>query len=363
MQEPFVPHSLPLTELNWVELITLIGKANAEIARFDGLLRSIPNPSILLAPLTTQEAVLSSKIEGTQATLEEVLEFEANPTKNNPKYNDIQEIINYRKAINFAVDRLSSLPLSLRLIKEIHSMLLQGVRGQNKNPGNFRTIQNWIGKTGSTKETATFIPPSPEKLLDYLSNLENYFHYEEKDFLVQLAIIHAQFEIIHPFLDGNGRVGRILIPLFLHHKQVLSSPMFYLSSYLDTHRDEYYDYLKKISSDNDWTSWIIFFLTAITEQAKNNIEKINTINRLYDENKQRIVNITHSQFSLQTIDYIFSTPIFTSTDFVKGTQIPKASASRILNQLSENKILTLLRQGKGRSGNVYGFELLLDILE
>ncbi len=254
-----IPLLLPIPNIRWDEFNHLIGPASIGLGRFDGLLQSIPNPSVLLTPLTTKEAVLSSKIEGTQATIEEVLKFEANPRKENKKYDDIYEIINYRKALNNSINEIKTLSLSLRIIKNAHNILLQGVRGENKDRGNFRKLQVFLGKPGGKIENATYIPPTAEKINDLMSNLEKYIHSDEKDVLVQLAIIHAQFEMVHPFMDGNGRVGRMLIPLFLYFKNAISYPSFYLSEYLESHREEYYNALSEISKNNSWENWISFF--------------------------------------------------------------------------------------------------------
>lgn len=221
MPKPFIPEKLPLENINWEDLLPNIVKANSAVAKFDGLLESILNPLLFLNPLMTQEAVLSSKIEGTQASLSEVLAFEAAPKRKQDNINDIEEVINYRNALLFATKELENRPICLNFIKDMHEILLQGVRGQNKARGEFRRIQNWIGKSNSTIETASYVPPEPHLLLEFLSDWEKYCHYDEKDKLVQLAIIHAQFEIIHPFLDGNGRIGRILIPLFLFEQKIL----------------------------------------------------------------------------------------------------------------------------------------------
>ncbi len=267
--KPYIPQIMPLNQLDWSSLVGLIGTANAALARYDGILQGIVNLDVLMSPLTTQEAVVSSKIEGTIATLEDVLEFEASPPKElSEKEMTIQEIVNYRSAMRFAVDKLRTLPITLNLIKETHSILMKGVRGRDKGRGQFRMVQNWIGiRKNAPMEDATFVPPEPRLLKDSLSNLEKYINYTEKDPLVQLAIVHAQFELIHPFVDGNGRVGRILIPLFLYEKRLLPSPMFYLSEYLEAHREIYYEQLQTISVTGDWSEWITFFLTAITEQA------------------------------------------------------------------------------------------------
>jgi len=361
--KPYVPEMLPLESLKWEEFIPLIGKANFELARYEGILQGIINPSVFLSPLTTQEAVLSSKIEGTEATLEEVLEYEAAPRPDAAKLKDIQEIINYRKSMDYAMGWLETRPITLNLLREIHYMLLGSVRGRNKARGEFRKTQNWIGKPGATIEQASYIPPSPERLMEFLSNLEEYIHYEEKDRLVQLAIIHAQFEIIHPFLDGNGRIGRILIPLFLFEKKLLSSPMFYISAYLEAHRDFYYEKLHDITQNNNWEEWIIFFLTAVIEQSKVNSQRAKAILELYEEMKQKITQITKSQFAIQALDTIFERPIVSTSEFVKRSGIPKASAIRVLNELKEGDILEILREGKGRRPTVMVFTRLMTIGE
>ncbi|MFB9865637.1 Fic family protein [Rufibacter immobilis] len=359
---PFVPDALPLSSLDWGALIDLMGTANREIARYDGLLQSIPNPRVLLAPLRTQEAVLSSKIEGTQATLEEVLEFDASPQKNFERRDDIAEVINYRKALAYANEEMETRPISLNMIRRVHSLLLEGVRGENKDKGNFRKIQNWIGSHGSDQSQARYVPPTVPVMMDALDKWEKYIHEDEKDFLVQLAIIHAQFEIIHPFLDGNGRIGRILIPLFLYHKEVIHQPVFYLSHYLETNRQQYYDALKSISDTGQWTQWIRFFLQGLIEQSKRNSEKTKNILALYDEMKLRVVNSTHSQFAIQTIDCLFKQPVFNTAQFIESTGMPRASASRILNTLTEEGIILQFEKGAGRKPSIFAFRDILTIV-
>lgn len=363
MKTPFIPDKLPLPTLNWVRFVSLIGQANAEIARYDGILQGIPNPKVLLSPLTTNEAVLSSKIEGTLASLEEVLAFEASPDIKNEKYHDIQEIINYRKAMNHAVKWLDNKPITLNLIKEIHGILLDSVRGKDKARGEFRRTGNYIGKPGSKLEDAVYIPPEPVTLMEHLSNFEKYIHYDEKDRLVQLAIVHAQFEIIHPFLDGNGRLGRILIPLFLFEKKVLQSPMFYISEYLEKNREEYYAHLRAISDEKNWDAWIEFFLTAVLEQAKANAHKAKAVLALYDRKKERITDVTHSQYAIKVLDALFKNPIFSTTEFIATSKIPKRSALWLLGILKKEGIVSVLRKGKGRSPEVLAFDKLISIVE
>ncbi|PIS13557.1 MAG: cell filamentation protein Fic [Candidatus Tagabacteria bacterium CG09_land_8_20_14_0_10_41_14] len=360
MKNSYTPKNLPIENLKWESFVHLIGKANAEIARFDGLLQTIPNPSVLLSPLATNEAVLSSRIEGTQATLKEVLEYEANPQKEAKKYEDIQEVINYRKALKETIDEMEKFSLSTRVIKKAHEILLQGVRGANKDRGNFRRQQVFIGKSGATIEQVTYVPPSAEKISDLMSNLEKYIHSDDKDLLVQLAIVHAQFEMIHPFMDGNGRVGRMMLPLFLYFKKAIFYPSFYLSEYLESHRDEYYRALLDISENNNWEGWITFFLQAVAEQSKENIAKAKKIINLYGLKKQRITELTKSQFSIKILDALFVMPIFQSGDFIKISKIPRDSAFKLLRKLEENQVIVSNNKKKNR---LYFFRKLLDIVK
>lgn len=363
----YVPDNLPLDDLDYRRLFSLVGAANAELARYDGLLQGIPNPAVMLSPLTTQEAVLSSKIEGTQATIDEVLEQEAGLIKEGEKYKDIQEISNYRSALFQASEYLKDYPIRLSLIRELHKILLNSVRGQDKTPGEFRVDQNWIGKLGCTLEEATFVPPNPIRLLEFLQNWENYLGYDDSDFLLQTAVVHAQFELIHPFKDGNGRIGRILIPLFLYQKKKLSQPMFYLSEYLEANRDEYYYRLKNISEAGDWNGWIAFFLQAITHQAKENSQRVREIMVLYEAMKIRIHEVTHSQYSVYLLDAIFSKPIFRTVDardlLHQQHGIHEKTAASLLRQLRDAGILRELKEGGGRRSATLCFPDLLNLAE
>ncbi|TVR79518.1 MAG: Fic family protein [Chitinophagaceae bacterium] len=363
MNQPFIPDKLPLKNLDWSAFVELMGKANRYVAKYDGHLLSVINPDVLLSPLRTQEAVLSSKIEGTQATLEEVMEFEAgHHYKKETKKGDIWEVINYRRALIAGRDNMEKRPLSLNGIKRIHKILLQDVRGESKDPGNFRRIQNWIGTPGSKVENARFIPPSVPEMNRALDNWEKYLHYDDKDVMVQLAIVHAQFEIIHPFMDGNGRIGRILIPLFLFHKGIIHQPVFYMSQYLESNRPQYYDALKGISDNGDWTSWIIFFLRGIIHQAEKNMQQTRQILALYDQMKLEMVNNTHSQYAIQCLDFIFSQPIFNTTDFQQYSSVPKTSASRLIKSMEENHIIECMEKGSGRRPSLFTFKKLLKII-
>ena len=332
------------------------------MAKYEGILQGVINPLLLLSPLTTKEAVISSKIEGTQATLEEVLEFEASSDAAEDKRVDINEIINYRQAVAYASEQIEKKPINLNLIKEVHYGLLDSVRGRDKARGEFRKIQNWIGSPGSSIDEATYVPPEPEIVPEAMSNFEKYVHYEERDRLVQCAILHAQFEIIHPFLDGNGRVGRMIIPLFLVEKGFLKYPVFYISSYLDENRDEYYDKLNNVSKNNDWNGWISFFLEAVIAQSERYTAIVQSILSLYEEMKGKIVKYTKSQFAIKALDMFFERPIFTTTQFINTSGIPKASAMRILTTLKTENILVEIRQASGRRPAVLTFHRLIDII-
>ena len=361
--KPCEPHTLPLNDLDFGSMIPLLGQANRAIARYDGLLAGLINPSVLLSPLTTKEAERSSRIEGTQADLGDVYQYEAGVEMNEMLAQDSQEIINYRKTLLVAEDYLRERPLGLTLIKSMHGILLDSVRGQNKQPGQFRKEQNWIGPRGCSMEEATYVPPSPLRLLDHLENWESYLRFNDVDPVIQTAIIHAQFEIIHPFLDGNGRLGRLMVPLFLFQSGVLAYPMFYLSEYLEAHRDEYYERLNAVTGKDDWIGWIRFFLEAVVEQAKVNSEKARGISNLYDEMKDSIHDATHSQYAIALLDSIFDRPIFNSVYLQDKTGIQKNTLMLLLRQLRNAGILKILIPRSGRRPATMIFPDIINIVE
>lgn len=354
----------PPADLDWPRLIPYLGPAAAAVARYDGMLAAVPNPSVLLSPLTTQEAVLSSRIEGTQATMGEVLEFEAGQQATSPeRREDIQEVLNYRAAMREAVGLLTELPLSQRVIREAHKVLLEGVRGQNKSPGDYRRIPNWIGPAGCSMEDARFVPIDADKLPGAMSAWEKYAHSDAPDKLVQLAILHAEFEVLHPFLDGNGRLGRMLVPLFLWQKDLIRQPMFYISAYFEARRDEYYDGLLAISKEGNWTGWCRFFLEAVRSQAEDNLVKVQGILALYNEMKVRVPEMTRSQYAIRALDWIFERPIFRTSDFIGSAGIPGPTARRFLRVLRDEGILRELVASRGRRAAVLDFPALLNIAE
>jgi Fic family protein len=361
---PYHQGKFPPTELNWARLIPLIGPAAAAVSRYEGVLSAVPNAHVLLSPLTTREAVLSSRIEGTQTTFGEVLHFEA--TDEEPAAGrgaDITEVLNYRRALLIAVEEMGRLPLSLRLLRSAHARLLEGARGGQRDPGRFRRVPVWIGPSGTGQEEARYTPPSVELVPGAMDEWERYLHSEQPDKLTQLAILHAEFEAIHPFLDGNGRIGRLLVPLFMVHAGLLATPSFYISAYLEAHRDEYYERLLAVSRDGDWTGWCEFFLTAVRLQAQANQAKASEILALYEKTKGWILELTHSQHAVPALDWLFMRPVFRVTDFVEHSGVPAATGRRILKLAREGGMLRELRPASGRRPGVLAVTELLDIVD
>ena len=368
---PYMAKKLPFEEeINYNKITKQLLSTNSSVSRFDGMLEEATiNKELFLNPLTKKEAVLSSKIEGTQATLTEFLEIEVEEGKTTSpsKYDDFIEISNYNKAIAYAEEELNDKSkITLWMIRNIHKILLDGARGKDKNPGEFRNDQNWIGKPGSPIEEATFIPVAPELLIDNLENLEKYIsEYDEQSALVQAAIIHAQFEKIHPFKDGNGRIGRMLIPLFLYYKNVMSRPVLYVSEFLEENREEYYYRLNKIDEENGWIDWVLFFLRAVETQSNKNIEKIKRLQNLYEEYKTTINEILNTKNSIYILDALFQYPICKSSTIFeavsKKTNIDSSTIDRYLKKLVDNEIL-IPENDKERHKKYY-FKTLIDIIQ
>lgn len=363
--QPFEPQALPRADIAWDRLVPELGRANRELARYDGILHGVPNPAVLLSPLTTQEAVLSSRIEGTQATLGEVLKFEAGEEiEGEARRQDIHEILNYRKALREAQRELKARPFNLNLLKRMHAVLLDSVRGKNKARGEFRRDQNWIGVPGEPVEKALFVPPAPGRVVTLLDNWEKYWHAEERDFLVQLALVHAQFEIIHPFLDGNGRLGRIQVPLFLYEKKLLSRPTFYLSAYFDANKDEYVARLRALNGPESWNRWISFFLTAVAEQAIENARKARSVLDLYQDLKTRVLELTHSQYAVPLLDRLFRQPIVSASDITRDKKMPsKPMVMVLLKKLKQANILKSVRKAAGPKPQILALAELVNLCE
>lgn len=362
MPKPFSPKLVPLKDIDWEGLVRPIGSAHAALGSYSGGLGSILNPAVLLSPLTTREAILSSKMEGTVVTFEEVMEYEADPRDLRERAPDIREVLNYRQALRFASAELATRPACLNLVKDVQRILLEGVRGQNKARGEFRREPVHIGPPGSTIEEATYVPPEWEKVEGYMSNWEQYYHHPERDRLVQMAVLHAQFELIHPFLDGNGRVGRMLIPLFLYDVKLLDSPMFYMSAFLEETNEEYCGRLQAISAEDDWGGWISYFLNGVAEQARGNSAQVQAIMALYDETKMVFTESARSTYAIPALDFLFSAPIFNSGAFGKATRIPRGTKFRLLNLLRDNGTIRVVRERSGQRPAVYAFPRLLSVV-
>ena len=360
------PPMLPIHGIDWEALIPAVGRTNRAVAHFGGVLMALPNPELLLSPMTTREAVLSSRIEGTQATLGDVLRFEAGqPSRHEEQEADIHEILNYRKALLEAKKELSARPFSLNLLRRLHGILLDSVRGEAKARGEIRKIQNWIGPPGFPIAQAYFVPPPAEMLMKYLDNWEKYYHMERPDPLVQLAILHAQFEIIHPFLDGNGRLGRLIIPLFLHEKKILPLPMFYMSAWLERNRTEYYAKLRALPFNSQgWNAWVVFLLRGIEEQAQANAATAEEVLNLYGRLKSQIIDLTRSQWSVPLLDAMFQQPVFSSSMLKLEKPTPTRPAlATLLHRVQDSGIIKVITPGAGRRPAVYALAELVNLCE
>ena len=307
--QSFVPAPLPPNppvELD-TETVNLLVKANKQLALLEGLATRIPNVNLFVSMYVRKEALMSSQIEGTQATLEDVLD----PMLNENANRDVADVVNYIKATDYAIARLNQLPLCNRLLRETHAVLMQGVRGQDKNPGEFRTSQNWIGGTGSTLKTARYIPPTAQDMETAMSDLEKYLHSDDDlDVLIRTALIHYQFETIHPFLDGNGRIGRLLITLYLMQQGVLTTPALYISYFLKRNRVEYYDRMTEVRNRDNYEQWIKFFLSAIYESAENATNTIDILIILHDKNIAVIREFGRGEkTALRIFTYLETNPI------------------------------------------------------
>lgn len=359
--ESFRPASLPPDPPIEVggELLTKLIDANKKVAILEGLSSRIPNMSLFVSMYVRKEALLSSQIEGTQCTLEDIL----NPLIENNTNRDVSDVVNYIRATEFALERLKTLPLCNRLIKETHAVLLESVRGQEKNPGEFRYSQNWIGGQGSTIKNARYIPPNPNDMLTAMSDLEKYINNDDSlDPLIQAALIHYQFETIHPFLDGNGRVGRLLITLFLMEKGILTTPALYISYYLKMNRVEYYDRMTQVRRTGDYEQWVTFFLQAFADSAEDAIRTIDQLTALHDTNLLKFDTLTKRQRSsvLKVFTYLESNPIIDiqkTADFLK---VSYNTVSKIVSVLIEKGILE--QTAKSGKAKIYSYTAYLNIL-
>lgn len=362
-KNPFKPSKLPPI-IDYGKLVKEITGANKAIARLDTLLSQLKNPRLLARTITTREAVLSSQIEGTEATLSEVLEQEANSVQKEetPKEKDFREIINYRHALERGLEILKDKPLTENVIKELHGILLDSTRGYNRGPGEFRRKLVYIGKPGAKLEEATYIPPLPDDIPELFSNLERYIHSDERDILVQIGVSHYQFEAIHPFEDGNGRIGRLIISLLLYQKKLLSYPFIYLSEFFEEHRRDYYDLLRGVSEKGDWEAWLAFFLRGIEVQAGKAMETCQKVLALHESLKLKMADL-NSKYAHDFLDAIFMSPYFTSRNLklwsnIKNTQ----TLFTMISKFKEVGIIVDLYPDRRRN-KIYYFKELLEIVE
>ena len=366
--KPHIPEKLPIElskSLYDCEIIKLISKANNAMGAYRGFLINTINPMLLISPLVSQEAVLSSKLEGTHATIEDFINYDAGNEVSVSK-DEMQEVMNYRSALYFALGKMSTisddseegrhkLPLSVRLIKEMHKILLDNVRGQNKSPGEFKTEQNYIGNSAEI----TFTPLPPELTQDYMANFEQYIHFDEVDLLVQAALIHCQFEMIHPFKDGNGRIGRLLIPLFLYYREMLPVPTFYMSAYFEKDRTMYLEKLSAVSQKNDYATWIKYFLEGVIQQAEINTLKAKALLDRYNEFKDICISGMSSKYAIPLLDEIFQRPAFKAKQI---QEVIPGSKGTLYNMLDEFVARGILRKDDKARNATYFCPAILSII-
>lgn len=332
--KPAKPPKLPV-KINISFFANELADASFELGKLDGLQRDLPNPSLLISPLTAKEATVSSKIEGTRSTISDVFMFEAT---SEGKYDDTVEVVNYRKAMIWAQKALRQRRLNLSFIKELHNILLKGARGERYR-GEFRKEQVFIGEKGATIEKATYIPPEPILIQEYMENLDDYILNSKDNPLIKSAIIHYQFEAIHPFQDGNGRIGRLLIPLYLYQQNLLYQPTLFLSGYFEKNRGQYINVLHLVDTQQNYERWIKFFLISVERQSEETQRIINKIKFLNNEVKE-ITREIRSPYISQAVDFIFKKPVFSISDLSRTIQSNRVTASRLVKRLLGQKVVS-----------------------
>ena len=359
------------TQLDYEKLVDPLARAADAIARFDQMLKNMHNSELLLAPLRNQEAVISSRMEGTVSTMDEILRYEADYNEGTEEEADdrravrqeVVETILYRRALTAAVKAIEDgQPISPWLIQALHKRLLSFGRGQSKSPGEFKKEQNYLAN--KTKRNVLFIPISPERLQEGVDRLFNYIETSDHQVLLKTAIAHVEFEALHPFKDGNGRIGRMMITLMLWKFGIISAPHFYISGYMEEQKDAYIDSMRLVSKEDDWTSWCVFFLKAIESQSIRNLEIAESIRNLYDEMKKVFSKKLASKYSLNALDFVFTNPIFRNNRFTnpKISGIPGPSAARFTRILLDAGLLVTLEKASGRRPALYMFEPLTKLV-
>lgn len=357
----FIPNPLPPV-LNWNErLVNSLSEADRAVGKLAGLSRDLPNPHLLIIPFMHSEAVLSSRIEGTQATISDVYKYETGQLslfKNDKDISDVKEVHNYVLALDCGLKRLKELPLSLRLLRELHKILLEGVRGGESRPGEFRQVQNWIGPEGCSLEEALYVPPSVDEMNEALASLEKYLNRKDNlPPLIRVGLVHYQFEAIHPFIDGNGRIGRLLIILLLCAWDILPQPLLYLSPYFESNRQAYYDLLLEVSERGAWEEWLNFFLTAVKIQADDAVLRINKMMELKEDYRAKMQSKRGSPGLFKAIDFLFEKPVFSANQLAKELGTNFARAQRYISSLKQAGII---REITGMSRNrIYAAEEII----
>ena len=336
----FLPAPLP-PNLDWSSLlVTVLSEAERDLSRLATLAGAFPFPRLLIQPFMRREAVLSSRIEGTRATLAELYTYESAQLSFLEPDSDVREVHNYVAALDYGLERLKTLPISLRLIRELHEKLMQGVRGGNLTPGEFRRTQNWIGPAGSTIMTATYVPPPVDEMNQALSDLEKFIHTSTNvPVLARAAMIHYQFEAIHPFLDGNGRVGRLLLALLLAEWNILPQPLLNLSVYFEHYRQEYYDHLLIVSQRGDWEAWLRFFLRGVSAQSKDSITRMERLGAIRSKYQPLVDAEKNSERMAAVVDFLFGRPIFNAKQLAEGLNIPFKTSRQYIEKLVQAGIL------------------------
>jgi len=355
----FVPNLLP-PRLDWDDdLVSILSKADIALGTLSGLSETLPNPHLLIYPFIRREAVLSSRIEGTQSSLSDLLLFEATRVE---KRGDVKEVQNYVRAMEYGLNRLNELPLSLRFIRELHSVLMEGVRGSHATPGEFRQSQNWIGSPGATLGEATFVPPPVPEMQECLNQMEKFLHAETRlPPLVEAALVHYQFETIHPFLDGNGRIGRLLVTLLLCQRNVLGKPLLYLSAFFEQHRQEYYELLLKVSSAGAWRKWIKFFLQAVAEQSADAVTRSRRLQELLRSYTQLARDKHMPPTAGQLVELILMKPVINARTAQEFLKVTYPAAQKAISSLEEAGILTEIT-GRKRD-KAYAANEILKVLD
>lgn len=357
----------PPANLDYERLMPILLRATDAIARYDQMLKNMHNSEILLAPLRNQEAVISSRMEGTVSTMDEILKYEADHQSDDSSGNmenvrsEVIETILYQRSLKMAQHALmDGYPISQSMIKSLHQRLLSFGRGAGKSPGEFKAEQNYLADRA--KKKILFVPISPEKLQDGLDSLFKYIESDPTPSLLKAAISHLEFEALHPFKDGNGRIGRMLITLMLWQAKTISEPHFYISAYFEENKDRYIDTMRLVSESGDWNEWCLFFLEAVEKQAISNLSIAENIRLLYEDMKGVFADILSSKWSVTALDYVFTNPVFRNNKFTSQSGIPTATAARFTRSMLDNDVIVTVEEASGRKPALYSFEPLLKLV-